>query len=161
MLMDVLLVILGGAAIIIGILGSFLPVLPGPPIAWAGLLLLHYSEYAHFSQRFLIITAIITIAVTALDYIVPIWGTKKYGGSKMGQYGAIIGMLAGLFAGPVGIILGPFIGAFLGELIHDPQNQARALRAAWGSFIGFLVGAGLKIVLCLVFAWFYVEALLF
>ncbi|QEC51763.1 hypothetical protein EDD80_102325 [Anseongella ginsenosidimutans] len=159
--MDVLFVILAGAAIIIGILGSFLPVLPGPPIAWAGLLLLHYSEYAHFSQRFLIITAIITIAVTALDYIVPIWGTKKYGGSKMGQYGAIIGMLAGLFAGPVGIIFGPFIGAFIGELIHDPQNQARALRAAWGSFIGFLVGAGLKIVLCLVFAWFYVEALLF
>lgn len=159
--MDILLVILGAIAIIIGVLGSFLPVLPGPPVAWAGLLMLHYSEYAHFSQRFLVITAIVTIVVVALDYLVPIWGTKKFGGSKAGQYGAIIGMIAGLFAGPVGIIIGPFVGAFIGELIHDPKNQARALRAAWGSFIGFLVGAGIKIILCLVFAWFYVEALFF
>lgn len=158
--MDVLLVILGGIALLIGIAGSFLPVLPGPPIAWAGLLLLHYSDYAQFSQRFLIITAIVTIAVVALDYIVPAWGTKKYGGSKAGQTGALLGVVVGLFAGPVGIILGPFLGAFIGELIHDSSDQSRALRAAWGSFIGFLVGTGIKVILCLAFAWFYVEALI-
>lgn len=160
-MMDVFLVILAAIAILVGILGSFLPVLPGPPVAWAGLLLLHYSKYAEFSQRFLIITAVITIVVVALDYLVPVWGTQKYGGSRAGQYGAVIGMIAGLFAGPVGIIVGPFAGAFIGELIHDPKNQSRALRAAWGSFIGFLVGAGIKIILCLVFAWFYIEALVF
>jgi len=159
--MDLLLVILAGIAIVTGIFGSFLPLLPGPPVAWIGLLLLHYSKYAEFSQRFLVITAIITIVVAALDYLVPVWGTKKYGGSKAGQYGAVIGMVAGLFAGPLGIIIGPFAGAFIGEMVHDPRDTARALRAAWGSFIGFLVGAGLKIILCLVFAWFYVEALLF
>lgn len=159
--MDIVLVILAALAIITGIFGSFLPVLPGPPIAWVGLFLLHYSDYASFSQRFLIITALITVVVVALDYLVPVWGTRKYGGSKAGEYGAIAGMIAGLFAGPLGIIFGPFAGALIGELIHDPRNQARALRAAWGSFVGFLVGAGLKIILCLVFAWFYVEALLF
>lgn len=159
--MDLLLVILAALAILAGVLGSFLPVLPGPPVAWVGLLLLHYSKYAEFSQRFLIITAIVTIAVVALDYLVPVWGTKKFGGSKAGQYGAVIGMVAGLFFGPLGIIIGPFAGAFIGELIHDSRDQARALRAAWGSFIGFLVGAGIKIILCLVFAWFYIEALVF
>ncbi|MFS8616813.1 MAG: DUF456 domain-containing protein [Solitalea sp.] len=158
--MDLLLVILAAIAIVAGIIGSFLPVLPGPPIAWAGLLLLHYSTYAHFSQRFLIITALVTIAVVALDYVIPVLGTKKYGGSKAGQYGAIAGILIGLFAGPAGIMLGPFLGAFIGELIHDPGNQSRALRAAWGSFIGFLVGAGMKVVLCLVFAWYYLKALI-
>src|SRR3546814_5344998 len=106
--MDVFLVILAAVAILTGILGSFLPVLPGPPIAWVGLLLLHYSDFAEFSQRFLIITAIITIVVVALDYLVPAWGTKKYGGSKTGQYGAMIGMAIGLFAGSIGIIIGPF-----------------------------------------------------
>jgi|SRR5690606_5737465 len=158
--MDVLLVVLAAIAIITGIIGSLLPVLPGPPLAWAGLLLLHYSDYAQFSQRFLIITAIITIAVVALDYIIPVWGTKKHGGSKAGQYGAVAGIIIGLFAGPAGIILGPFLGAFIGELLHDPGNRSRALRAAWGSFIGSLVGTGVKVVLCFVFAWYYLEALI-
>lgn len=158
---DILLAILAAGAILTGIFGSFLPVLPGPPIAWLGLLLLHYSKYAEFSQRFLVITAIITIVVAALDYFVPMWGTKRFGGSKKGQYGAAAGTVIGLFFAPWGIIAGPFVGAFLGELIHDPKDQRRALRAAWGSFAGFMMGTGIKVILCLVFAWFYVKALLF
>ncbi|HRO42557.1 MAG TPA: DUF456 domain-containing protein [Flavipsychrobacter sp.] len=157
--MDTLLVILAGIAIVAGILGSFLPFLPGPPLAWAGLLMLHFSSRAEFTTTFLVITAIITIVITALDYLLPIWTAKRSGGTKYGQRGATVGMILGLFAGPLGIIIGPLVGAFVGELVHDSFDWAKAKRAAWNSFIGFLLSTGLQLGWCLVILFWYVREL--
>lgn len=156
--MDYFLLVLSILLIITGILGCVLPVLPGPPFSFLGLLLLHFTKFADFTVTFLIITAVLAIIVTVLDYIVPIWGTKKFGGSKAGQWGATIGMIIGmLFLGPLGLILGPLVGAIIGELINGTESR-QALRAGFGAFIGFLLGVGLKLAASLYITYHYVKA---
>lgn len=156
--MDYFLLVLSILLIITGILGCVLPVLPGPPFSFLGLLLLHFTKFADFTVTFLIITAVLAIIVTVLDYIVPIWGTKKFGGSKAGQWGATIGMIIGmLFLGPLGLILGPLVGAIIGELINGTESR-QALRAGFGAFIGFLLGVGLKLAASLYMTYHYVKA---
>jgi uncharacterized protein YqgC (DUF456 family) len=144
--MEFLWTILGFILILIGLLGSFLPLLPGPPISYAGLLLLHYFGHARSSNMLLIVFAVLVVLLVLLDYLLPIWTTKKYGGSKAGQWGATIGVLFGIFLGPWGIILGPLVGAYLGELILG-RNNKDAWQSAKGAFMGFLLGTGLKIML--------------
>jgi len=156
--MDVFLAILGTICIIIGVLGSLLPILPGPPISYAGVLLLHFTRYAQYSTRFLILFAILTAVVAVLDYVIPIWGTKKFGGSKYGTWGATIGVVVGIFMGPVGMIVGPFIGAVVGEMIYGKKSN-EAFRAGLGSFIGFITGTLMKIVLSVILAFHFFKAL--
>lgn len=157
--MDILLLVLGIILLLVGIAGSILPILPGPAAAWFSLLLIHWTDYAEFESRFLIITSVLTLAAIGLDYVIPAWGTRRFGGSKMGERGALIGVFAGILIGPWGIIIGPFIGAFIGEILHNRNNVDGAMRAAVGSFIGFLTGTGIKLILCLVFAWYFFRAL--
>ena len=102
---------------VIGIIGCLVPALPGPPISFLGLLFLHLSKFGQFTTPTLIILGSIAVVVTVLDYIVPLWGTKKFGGSKYGTKGATVGLIVGFFLGPLGIIMGPLIGAFVGEMI--------------------------------------------
>jgi len=154
MVVDILLALLGLVLIVVGILGCVLPVIPGPPISFLGLLVLHLTEKVQFSNRFLLLMAGIAIFVTVLDYIVPIWGTKKFGGTKRGTWGATIGLIIGLFFGPPGIIIGPFAGAFLGEL-SGGRDQKSSLRAGFGAFIGFLMGVGIKLVASGIMAWHF------
>jgi uncharacterized protein YqgC (DUF456 family) len=143
---------------LVGLLGCLLPVLPGPPLSWAGLFLLHLSEFADFTVNFLVVWAVITLVVTVLDYIVPIWGARKFGGSRAGTWGAAIGMVAGIFIfPPVGLILLPFLGAFLGELLEGKET-ALAFRAALGTFIGFLLGTGIKFAASLMMTFYFVRA---
>ncbi|MFC2091116.1 DUF456 domain-containing protein, partial [Bacteroidota bacterium] len=145
--MDIILVIAGAALIIIGFIGSALPVIPGPPLAWVGYLFLKWTDFISDNEHYetaLYITLFLVILVTVLDYVVPVWGTKKWGGSKAGMWGATIGLIIGMFGGPIGIIVGPFVGAFIAETITGKQ-QKEALRAAWGSFLGFLLGVGMKL----------------
>ncbi|MFM7644774.1 MAG: DUF456 domain-containing protein [Sphingomonadales bacterium] len=144
--MELLMTILGFILMLSGLLGSFLPLLPGPPISFAGLLLLHFFGNATFSNNILLVIGVLVIALVFLDYLLPIWTTKKFGGSKAGQWGATAGVLLGIFAGPWGIVLGPFLGAYLGELIAGSNNQ-NAWQSAKGAFLGFLLGTGLKIIL--------------
>lgn len=158
--MDVLLLILGALAILAGIVGSVLPLLPGPPLAWLGLLLLHFSKFAHFSTQMLIITAAITLIIAMLDYAIPVWSTRRFGGTKAGQRGAAIGIILGFFIGPFGIILGPLLGAFVGELIVQPAAHKRALKSALGSFVGFLLSTGIKLIWCVMMAWWFVKAVM-
>ena len=132
--MDIFLIILGSICLLVGILGCVLPVLPGVPLAYCGLLLLHATDKVQFSWQFHVIWAAVTVVVQVLDSVVPIWGTKKFGGSKMGVWGSTIGLLVGLFFGPWGIVLGPFVGAVVFELI-DGKNTRLALKAGWGSFV--------------------------
>ena len=99
---------------------------------------------------------IIALAVTILDYIVPVWGTRKFGGSKYGTRGATIGLVIGLFLGPLGLIIGPFIGAFVGELIFK-DNINYAIKAGFGSLLGFLTGIGLKLAASFVMTFYFVK----
>src|SRR5690606_24801061 len=85
---DYVLLILGIILMLIGIIGCLAPVLPGPPLSYLGLIMLHLTRFGQFSSTLLIILAVITVVVSILDYIVPIWGTKKFGGSKYGMRGA-------------------------------------------------------------------------
>jgi len=143
--MDIFLIIVGIFFIFLGIVGCVLPVIPGPPLAYVGLIFVQITSASPFSSNFLILWALIAIGVTALDYIVPIWGTKKYGGSKYGTWGSMIGLILGLFIPPIGIILGPFVGALVGELIYGRKSK-EALRSGFGALIGFLLGTGLKLI---------------
>jgi uncharacterized protein YqgC (DUF456 family) len=154
--MDIFLLILGFLFILLGIIGSFLPVLPGPITSWIGLLLIHFTSVILIDWTFLGITLAISIFVWGIDYVIPSWGTKKFGGSKFGVRGSMIGLIIGLvFFGPLGIILGPFLGALIGEVIFDSNNFSRALKAAFGSFVGFLLSTGLKLGVSLVFVYLY------
>ncbi len=156
--MDIALVIVGFLFCVLGIIGSFLPVLPGPFTSWIGLLILHFTNAVQQNWTFLGITLSIAIAVWILDYIVPAIGTKKFGGTKYGMIGSSLGLIVGLiFLGPFGIIIGPFAGAFIGEYIRDSSATSKALKAAFGSFIGFLTGTFIKFIVSVAFLILFVQ----
>jgi uncharacterized protein YqgC (DUF456 family) len=159
--MDTILITLGAICILTGIIGSFIPVIPGPPLSWLGLLLLYNTEEVPFDPWFIVVTGAIALLATLLDYYLPVVGTKKYGGSKRGVWGAIIGLFVAVFfpiLGPFGILIWPFLGAFLGELSQQ-KSQKNALRAAWGSFLGFLAGTLIKFGISLVYAGIFIYQL--
>lgn len=150
--MDYVLIIAAAILMIAGVFGCFLPAVPGPPLNFAGLILAHLSRFCEFSVPTLVLFGVLTVVVLLMDYIVPVWGTKKFGGSKYGTWGSIVGLIIGMFfisIGPfglVGIIGGPFLGAYIGEMIAG-TNGRDALRAAFGSFLGFLAGTFMKLAL--------------
>lgn len=145
--MDILLLVIAFILMLIGIIGCIVPGLPGTPIAYAGLWVAQATERVDFSWKFLLIWGIVVIVVSALDYIVPAWGTKQFGGTKWGAWGSTIGVFVGLFFGAIGVIIGPLVGAILGELFAGKQLE-QAIKAGWGSFIGILFGTIIKLVAC-------------
>ncbi len=150
--MDVLLLLIGFICVVVGIFGSFLPVLPGPSISWVGILLLYLIEAVPNNYWVLGISAVITIVLSILDYTIPAQGTKKFGGSSYGIWGTNIGLVVGIFAPiPLGFLIGPFVGAFVGELIYDSKNHQRALKAATGSLLGFLASSFMKFIVCIMY----------
>lgn len=155
--MDFVFEIVGFLFVLLGIVGSFLPVLPGPLTGWVGLFLLHQSDRIPQDNTFLLTSFAIALLVFLIDYVIPALGTKKFGGSKKGIIGSTIGLVIGLlFLGPLGIIVGPFLGAYSGELLNKTE-QKQALKAALGSLIGFLTGVFLKFAVALVFCFYYVK----
>ena len=159
MVFDILLVILGICFLVGGLAGCILPVMPGPPLSYVALLLLQATGFAGFTVKFLLVTAAVTIVVTVVDYILPAWGTGKWGGSRAGVIGSVIGLLIGLFFVPLGIIVGPFAGAVVGELIAGRDRDA-ALRAGFGSFVGFILGSVMKLTVCLIFTYYFIKELI-
>ncbi|MBM3404158.1 MAG: DUF456 domain-containing protein [Bacteroidetes bacterium] len=154
--MDAILIILGIVAILAGLAGSVLPVLPGPPLAYISLILLQFTSFKPFSVKFLVLWGGVTVAVTILDYVVPVYGTKVFGGTSKGMWGATIGLIIGIFfLPPFGMIVGPFLGALVGEMLAGAQSD-KALKAAFGSFLGFLAGTLMKLALCIIFAIFFI-----
>ncbi len=153
---DYILLIFGILLMILGIIGCLVPVLPGPPFSFLGLMLLHFSRFGHFSKYTLIVLGAIAIVVTLLDYILPVWGTKRFGGSKYGTRGATVGLIIGLFLGPLGIILGPLMGAFVGEMIFK-DDLTYAFKAGFGSLLSFLTGIGLKLAASFVITFYFVR----
>ena len=157
--MDTLVIILAIAAGIIGIAGSVLPGLPGVPFSWIGLLILYIwgngtdAAGAPMSMRTLVVWGIVVVVVSVVDYIVPMYFTKLTGGSKYAGRGALIGLFAGMVFTPIGMILGSFLGAFIAELCYAKKDAVPALRAALGSFIGFMLGTGAKTIAACLIMW--------
>ncbi|MES2851333.1 MAG: DUF456 domain-containing protein, partial [Bacteroidota bacterium] len=150
--MDVLLLVLGFMCVILGIFGSFLPVLPGPSISWVGLALLYFTNAVPANYWILGIALLVTVIISVLDYVIPAKGTKRFGGSSYGVWGTNLGLIIGILAPiPFGFIIGPFVGALIGELIYDFKDHNRALKAAAGSFIGFLASSFMKFVVCVMY----------
>ncbi|MFC1731793.1 DUF456 domain-containing protein [candidate division KSB1 bacterium] len=163
--MDFLWIAIGIIILIIGIIGCVLPVIPGPAVSFVSLLILQLKHEAPFNLRTLFILGLIMAAVTILDYVVPVIGTKKFGGSKLGVRGSTIGLIIaviilpimGIVIGPFGLfglILGPFLGAYVGETMTGKDSNA-SLKAAFGSFIGFITGIIMKLVFGGVVAYYF------
>lgn len=157
--MDILLIILGILCLLTGLAGCFLPIIPGPPVAYAGLLLLHFTDKGHFSTTELLIWLAIVVIMQVLDYFVPMLGSKYSGGSRWGTRGCLAGTIIGLFFMPWGIILGPFLGAFIGELLGGRETK-QALKSGLGSLLGFLFGTVLKCTVVGYFIWQFITAFL-
>lgn len=150
--MDLFYLLVGFLLMWVGIAGSILPVLPGTPISWLGLVVLYLSPSIDFDWLFISITGIVGIGLYILDYLIPAWGTQRFGGSKAGAWGATLGLLIGLIAPiPFGIFLGPILGALIGELIFNKSHGPKAVRAAFGSFIGLLASTMVKFLATLLF----------
>lgn len=158
--MDIFLIILGFTCMVVGILGSFLPVLPGPPVSWLGILCLYFTSAIDTNYWILSIGFLVSLCTVILDYTIPAAGTKRFGGSKFGVWGTNIGLIVGVFVPiPFAFIIGPFIGAFIGEIIYNSNNHARALKAATGSFLGFLTSTFMKFVVCVAFFGLFLQIL--
>ncbi|MDY2585827.1 DUF456 domain-containing protein [Winogradskyella aquimaris] len=158
--MEIFLVILGIILMILGILGSFLPIIPGPLTSWVGLLALHFTKGVQLSNTFLVITLLVAIFIYILDYIIPAVGTKRFGGSKEGMIGTTLGLVVGLLTPiPFGIIIGPFLGALVGEMVHR-NDINKAMKAAFGSFLGFVASTFLKFITAIIFFGFFIDKLL-
>lgn len=154
--MDLLLILIAALLMLVGIFGSFLPVLPGVPVSWLGLLVLHLAPSIPMNYWLLGITLVIAIFIYVLNLIIPAMGTKRFGGSKAGMIGATIGLVVGLIAPiPFGVLIGPFVGAFIGEIVNK-SNSRSALKAAFGSFIGFLASSFMEFIIAFGFLILYI-----
>lgn len=156
--MDIILIIVAALCLLAGMVGCIVPALPGVPLAYVALWLLHATERVQFSWQFLLIWGIVVVFIQVLDYIIPAWGTKRTGGSKAGVWGSTVGLFVGLFMGPWGIIIGPFAGAVIGELLTG-KTTAEAFRSGWGSFLGLLTGTVLKLICCGLMTYYFIAAL--
>lgn len=155
--MDLILLFIGLTFVFGGILGSFLPVLPGPSLSWLGIVTLYFTKAVPANYWILGITLLLTIFISILDYVIPSKGTKKFGGSTYGIWGTNIGLLVGILAPiPFGFLIGPFIGALVGELLYDNKDHQRALKAATGSFVGLLASSFMKFVVCMMYLGLFV-----
>jgi len=158
-MVDYILVAAGIIFIIIGLLGCILPIIPGPPISFIGLLFLHFTRFRDFTSNFLLLMGTVAVVVTIIDYIVPIWGTKKFGGSKAGVWGATLGLVVGIFFfPPLGIIIGPLAGAIIAEVTRG-KEFSKSFRAGLGSLFGFLLGTGIKLIASGIMTYYFFKEL--
>jgi len=185
--MEIVLVIIAFLFLLTGLIGSVVPVLPGPPISFFGLLLIQWSGFGEYSIAFLLIWGAVTIAIMVIDNILPAWMTKKFGGSRKAVTGSLLGLIAGsIFFAPIGILLGPFLGALTGEMINnavlakkekinavsgrqidqsetgeaniDTTKKINPLKVAFGAFLAFILGTGAKLIIGSIMIYYAVRA---
>lgn len=158
---EIIFLILAAVLILVGVAGVVLPFVPGVPLVWLGLFIFAASAgFKTISLAAVLIFLVLTIALTALDFIAPLWGAKKYQASKWGIIGTFVATVVGVFfLGVWGIVLGPFLGAFIGELISG-QGEKQAFKSASGAFVGFLLGTLIRLILALVMLGFFISALI-
>mgnify|MGYP001167565141 FL=1 len=157
--MDIFFIITGLILCIVGLIGSFFPIIPGPITSWIGLVFLHFTSFVPLEIYFLLGTFMIAISIFILDLIIPIIGLKKFGGTRGGQIGAIIGLVIGFFFGPIGLLAGPFLGALSGEIINKSKINI-AIKASFGTLLGFIVGASMKFIISFIFLLAFFQKLL-
>lgn len=154
--MDIFLILVGAILVILGIIGSIVPLIPGPPITFCGLLLVHFTSSNPFTIKLLIVFGALAILSAVIDNVLPIYATKKFNGSKKGVWGSAIGLVIGLFFfPPFGILVGPMLGAFIGEIL-DGKSANNSVKPAFGSLIGFLSSIFLRFGLSVVMAFYFV-----
>ena len=158
---DIIWIIIASILLLVGAVGTIAPIIPGLPLSWGGLLILKFvpSTQDDISWNAIILLAIITVLITVLDNVLPVWGTKKMGGNKKVVWGATIGLFIGFFLGPWGIIFGPFIGAFIGAIMSGNRLKL-ATKQASGAFGGYLVGLLLKLIVVGFIIFFFVRTLI-
>ena len=148
MSMDAVYICGGWALIALGVIGCFLPILPGPVLSYAALFVaLAMGDHTKPTITCLIVAGVATAVVSVLDSLVPAMGAKKFHCTKAGTTGCFIGTLIGMFFLPLGVLLGPFLGALAGELLFGRPFRA-AFKGAFGAFLGFLFGIILKLLCC-------------
>ena len=163
--MNWILIVIAIVLVLVGVVGSIVPGIAGPPFSFAGLLALSFVDGINYSTRFLVVMGIIGAVVFLLDYVVPVWGTKTLGGTKAGTRGSTIGLILGLLVtivfpvGFIAILLGPFIGAYIGERTSGTDDHL-AWRSAFGSFVGFFFGTFLKLAYAAVCIYYLVKDLI-
>lgn len=164
-MLTVLLVTLGILCLVVGLVGCILPVIPGPPISYAGLVLGWAAQ--GWSTEVLgwvtmLVLLVAVVVVTIYDTLAPVLGARRYGASKAGIWGSVIGMVVGILGflpvGPLGMLVGAFVGAWVGELLVGKQGAA-ALRAAWGVFVGTVMGIVMKLVVSAAITGYFIAAL--
>lgn len=159
--MELLVVLLAIILLILGLLGSFVPAIPGPSLSYIALLLVSFFTSYTFSQDFLLMWAGIVITVMALDYWLQVYGVKKFGGKKKAINGTLIGLVVGLFAPiPFGFLLGPFAGAFIGAYLEEKEDFLKVLLIAMGALAGFFSGAVLKLAVSAYLGYEFIKVLL-
>jgi len=153
-------IVIGSILMLLGLAGSILPMLPGPPLSFIGLFLLALLK--HFSPpltpAFVIILAMVTILVIVMDYIIPLLGAKRYGASKWGVWGSVLGMVIGIFWSPFGMLVGAFIGAVFVEWLVG-KKRGEALRAGWGVMMGTMFATILRLGFSGMMTYYFVLAL--
>ena len=142
---------------IIGLLGAVLPVLPGTVISYIGMLCVSFSSYSELSTLTLATWGIVAVVVIVMDYVLPGYFSKKFGGTKAGITGATVGTIVGIFFGVPGIILGPFFGAIAGEMIGSKAPIEKAFKVGMGSMLSFFVGTGIKLVAAVYMLYYIVK----
>lgn len=148
--MEITLLVLAIICCLLGFAGCILPALPGPPLTYAAMWLLHWSGYAKFSTTEFIVWGVVMVIVGVIDFFLTPWMTRRFGGSKAGTWGSILGLVVGMFLPwPFGPVLGPFLGAFAGEMLVSKKDSGSAMHAALGSFLSFFVGTGIKLLACI------------
>lgn len=159
-MLETIAIIIGSIFVLLGIAGCVLPILPGPVLSFLGLLLLALLKQFSppLTPTLIIIMAILTVVVTIGDYLIPLWGAKRYGATKWGIWGSVIGMAIGIFFSPFGMLLGAFIGAVTVEWLVQ-KERGKALKAGWGVFIGSLAGTALKLGVSGMMAYYFIRGL--
>ncbi|MBO5717373.1 MAG: DUF456 domain-containing protein [Alistipes sp.] len=158
--MNTALIIIAIASGIVGLIGAVVPIIPGTLISYAGLLVVSFTEGSDIGVAKLVVWGVISVVVIVLDYILPAFLSKRFGGTKWGSWGATIGTLLGLLFGPVGIILGPFVGAVVGEMLHEQLEFREALKVGFGSMLSFLVGTLFKLIVGFVLIYYIISDIL-
>ena len=171
MTLDIILIVIAILLLIVGIVGCFVPVIPGPPISYIGLVVAYFVSYCNFSWQSLLILGILMVIVTVLDFLIPSWATKKFGGTKWGSRGAAIAILICLFGVSIAwwaIFIAPFAGAFVGELLymkkHKKETEGSGMKGVWkaafGAFIGMMCGIMLKLIYSCFLLFYVVKELI-
>jgi uncharacterized protein YqgC (DUF456 family) len=159
-LLETIAIVTGSIFVLLGIAGCVLPILPGPVLIFLGLLVLALLKdfFPPLTPTLMIVMAILTVVVTIGDYMIPLWGAKKYGTSKWGIWGSVAGMAIGLFFSPFGMLLGAVIGAVAVEWLVQ-KKKGKALKAGWGVIVGSLLGAVLKLGVSGMMVYYFIRGL--